>query len=235
MSYKVQGLPSFPELNGLPQNGEAKLRALHSPVVKSVVCFCLGPEGTNIEQAAKRWIDRMGITYKARVVLCLTPEDSLRQAREVTEEGVLAVFWTCAVYAKEAEFFFTNPDILTFYFNEVMNLDAMQLATRPEMGSQLIPNADGDVIIPSSWLIASHPSPQHLVKPLGCEVVLVNSNAAAAEHCAKRLSAACITTETARKIHGLVTIHMFNSPPMVFFGGITAAGAALHKKASLRK
>jgi len=243
MVKKVQGLSRFLRLDGLPQDEDMKIRILRSDSVKRVICFCLGPEGTNIAQAARKWLHRMGIDQKSEVRLYPTPEACLEEARKVKEDGVLAVFWTCAVYAHESQFFFTNPDILPFYFQEVMDLDSMQLATRGELLAELNTTilagvGDERFELPRDWpewTIASHPSPKFLVKPIAKDdqIILVNSNAAAAEQCAKGLIDVCITTEEARKIHNLVTLHVFGSPPMVFFGGLTPHGSQIIKSASL--
>jgi hypothetical protein len=218
----VNGLGVFPSFDGLPQDEVMQKRVLCSWRIKGVICFCLGPEGTNIAQAARRWLRRMGIEAKSKVMLCETPEESLRQARLVVKPGILEVFWTCAVYVNESRFFFTNPDVLAFLFSEVMPLDCMQLATKPRLADEVVGG-----VFPKSWKIASHPSPKHLIEPLGLEIVLANSNAAAAQCCADEQTEACITTETAKKIHGLVSLHDFGSPPMVFFGGITPHGIGL--------
>lgn len=194
--------------------------ALRSEQIVKVVCFCLGPSGTNIEQAATKWLERMGVMHKGEVILESTPEACLHKARQVVEDGVIAVFWTCAVYFHESEFFFTNPDVYPFFFQEEMLLDEMQLAAKPEK-ARLIGERS---FIPAGWLIASHPSPVHLIRDLGCEAMLVNSNAEAAKVCASGETELCITTEKARQAYGLVKIHEFGSPNMVFFGGVTQHG-----------
>lgn len=185
--------------------------------VRQIICCALGPKGNNIEQAAMLWIKRLGIVDKSEVFLQDTPELCLELARSITGEGVVPVFWTCAVYSKENEFFFGNPDVFPFFFQQEMNLDEMQLATRKELANLV----NG---IPRSWKIASHPSPAPLVRPLGLEVELCNSNAAAAQACAQGRTELCITTESARRLNGLVQLHSFGSPNMIFFGGITEHG-----------
>lgn len=224
--HTINGLGIFPKMDGLPRTENDQVEVFQSDVIKKVVCFSLGPEGTNIVQASRLWLNRMHITRKAEVCLYDTPEACLKEARRITENGVVAIFWTCAVYAHESEFFFGNPDVLPFFTKEVMLLDEMQLATTPELALDVINGR-----IPEGWKISSHPSPQHLLKYLDREIILVNSNSAAAKHCKDGLSSACITTESARKIYNLATLHMFGSPPMVFFGGITGHGAKVVKKA----
>lgn len=219
----IKGLRVFPEMLGLPQKQEDQARILQSEKIVSVICFSLGPEGTNIAQASRAWLRRMGVEGKAEIRFGETPEACLASARQVDQPGALAVYWTCAVYAQESQFFFGNPDVLPFIFQETMLLDEMQLATTVAKYSEV---AAG--VVPRSWRISSHPSPQHLLRGLDVrEIVLVNSNAAAAKHCIEGRSDACITTESARVIYGLKTLHLFGSPPMVFFGGITPAGVEL--------
>jgi hypothetical protein len=223
----IPGLGVFPVMKNLPQSDADQKNALASSSIRKVICFALGPEGTNIAQASRAWLKRMEIRRKSEIQFGDTPEICLQNARLINAPGVLAVYWTCAVYSKESQFFFGNPDVLPFFFQETMLLDEMQLATTEANLSQV----NGS--IPKNWKISSHPSPQHLVNGVA-EVILVNSNSAAAIHCKQGLSDACITTESARQIHGLNTIHSFGSPPMVFFGGITPFGVKLLTETSQR-
>lgn len=223
---KIQGLGVFPVIDDLPQNGADIDSIFQSPEVKRVICFCLGPEGTNIVQAARQWIGRLDIVEKSNIVFGDTPEDCLTVARQIQEDGTIAVFWTCAVYSQESQFFFGNPDTIPFFIQETMPLDEMQLAIRPNSVFSIV---NGKV--PNGWRIASHPSPQHLLKQLDVKIILVNSNSAAAKHCVDGLSDACITTESAREIYGLKKLHSFGSPTMIFFGGITQHGAKVIKDA----
>jgi len=220
-------LPSFSPVSDLLLSEEDIVRVLCSPEVKEVRCFGLGPEGTNIAQACRRWLRRVGIEGKSKMILCPTPEDSVVAARSETapELGILGIFWTCAVFDREKEVFFENPDTYPFFVQETMLLDEMQLATRPELAAQAVPS------LPAAWRIASHPSPAPLVEGLSRTVVRVRSNADAAARCAAGEFEACITTESGRQIYGLTRLHRFGSPPMVFFGGITYAGARLFRKA----
>jgi len=217
------GLPIFAPYHDLPRTTTEARRALRSPIIQSVRSYALGPEGTNIMQAASRWHDEMGVAEKADLIPCETPEQAVLRTRETIEPGVLGVYWTCAVFVRENKVFFDNPDTLPFVFQQAMQLDDMQLATRPE----LLDDFDS---LPADWRILSHPSPAPLVRQLGCSVINVNSNADAAMRCAAGEGEACITTESARKIHGLLKLHSFGSPEMVFFGGICQHGVALLKR-----
>lgn len=220
-------LPSFPSSTGLLEDPEEIARVLRSPAVQEVRCFALGPEGTNIAQACRRWLRRNGIEDKSTMVLCSTPEDSVIAARRetVVDLGILGLFWTCAVFDREKEVFFENPDVYPFFVQETMLLDEMQLAARPELV------AESGGAVPAHWRIASHPSPAPLLAELPCAVVRVRSNADAAARCAAGEFEACITTESARQIHGLTQLHVFGCPPMVFFGGITAEASRLFRQA----
>jgi prephenate dehydratase len=219
---QIEGLKRFERV---PELGKEEIkRTLQSEKIKKVICFALGPRGTNIGQAAEKWAKEMNISSKTELVFCETPEDSVEKAKQIMEEGVVPVFWTCAVYVKEAELFFTNPDTFPFFFIEKMNLDEMQLATRPE----LLPEIKNGKI-PKDWKIASHPSPAPLVRKLGNPIIFANSNAHAAELCQKGKTELCVTTESARKIYNLKKVFSFGSPPMIFFGGITAQTAQFLK------
>lgn len=204
-------LPKFPPARA---SFEAKDVLPYSGVVR-VINFVLGPAGTNMEQSYKAWIQKNRIQDKSEIVLCPTPEDSLAQARTVTEIGTVPLFWTCAVYYKLNELFFNNPDTYPFVFHFYFTLDNMQLCVRTELAS---------LEWGSGWRIASHPSPAPLVRGLESEVVLTTSNAQAALMCASGQVEACITTQQAARIHGLATVHEFGSPTMVFFAGTTQHG-----------
>lgn len=214
-------LPIFSSYRDLPRTAADARRALRSSTIRSVRSYALGPAGTNIIQAAERWHEAMGIAKKSELLPCDTPEQAVLQARATTEQGVLAVYWTCAVFIRENQVFFDNPDTLPFIFQQTMQLDDMQLAARPEVVSGSS----------AEWRILSHPSPAPLVSRLACSIIHVNSNADAARRCAAGEGDACITTETARRIYGLATVHSFGSPEMVFFGGICQPGAALLRHA----
>jgi hypothetical protein len=220
-------LPHFPSASDLPKDPDEIVRVLCSPAVREVRCFVLGPEGTNIAQACARWLERVGLQAKSTLSYCATPEDSVAAARRETapELGILGIFWTCAVFDREKEVFFKNPDAYPFFVQETMLLDEMQLATRPELASGHLSS------IPAHWRIASHPSPAPLLDLLPCTVIPAHSNAAAAASCASGDCEACITTESARQIYNLTRLHRFGSPPMVFFGGITERGASLFRRA----
>jgi hypothetical protein len=220
-------LPLFPSTSDLPEDPDEIVRVLGSPVVQEVRCFVLGPAGTNIAQACARWLERVGLQAKSTLTFCETPEDSVDAARRETapELGILGIFWTCAVFDREKEVFFKNPDVYPFFVQETMLLDEMQLATRPELAS------GHGRSIPAHWRIASHASPAPLIEMLPCTVIPAHSNSAAAASCASGECEACITTESARRIYNLTRLHRFGSPPMVFFGGITERGARLFRRA----
>jgi hypothetical protein len=220
----VAGLPVFSPACELPLDVEETRRALASRTIRRVHSHVLGPPGTNIMQAAERWHENMRITEKAELVICDTPEQAVSQARATTEGDVLAIYWTCAVFVRENRVFFDNPDTLPFTFQQAMPLDEMQLATRPELAERFTESVAG-------WRILSHPSPAPLVAKLRCQVVEADSNAAAAGRCAAGEAEACVTTETARRLYGLVKLHSFGSPTMIFFGGVCQRGATLLRRA----
>lgn len=234
LKAQIEGLRVFPSVEGLPRSDAEIQKVLQLFAVKNVKCFALGPEGTNIGQACQRWIERMDIFHKTSVEFCDTPEISLEKAHAFTKpsEQKVGVFWTCAVFYALNRLFFENPDVYPFFAQEVMLLDEMQLAVRKEEFQRF----SGQPVEFGEWLerarVASHPSPAPLVQNIsGLTVVKANSNAEAARMCADGQVELCITTEKSREIYGLMKLHSFGSPEMVFFAGITAEGAEIIKKA----
>lgn len=217
---KITGLPVFSDCNAISRCIREPL--LRSPLIKRVVCYALGPKGNNIEQAAALWLFQIGISDKAEVVLIATPELCLECAKNVTEDGVIAVFWTDAVYVGENKLFFNNPGVFPFFYQQEMQLDEMQLAVRPDISAHI------NGTIPTGWRIASHSSPAPIIvaikDQLHIGVVPQSSSTAAAAACAKGHTELCITTESGRNNYGLVKVHSFGSPNMIFFGGITQHG-----------
>lgn len=219
----IKGLPRFIEIPEIDQ--KELIEALKKEEIKEIRHFVLGPPGTNIDQASHRWAKENKLLHKSKFIYCETPEKEIEEAKKITNDKVFPLFWTCAVYFNLYKVFFENPDTVPFLIVYSMKLDTMQLCTREEKIKEI---KDGK--IPSSLKIASHPSPAPLLNPLKCKVLLTTSNAKAAELCAQGEVEACITTEKARKIHGLVRIHKFGSPWMVFFGGTTEHGVEVLKK-----
>ena len=219
-------LKTFPTTEGLPFGDEEQYAAFNSPEVEEVICFALGPEGTNIGQSCQQWIKRTGIKHKSRIIYCETPWKALERARAIERPGCVPTFWTCAVYYDLFHLFFRSPDAYTLFVIEPMLLDEMQLAVRPELAEEIV-----DGVIPKGWSIASHPSPAPLVEHLSATIKLVDSNAQAAMDCSDGLHQMCVTTESARNKHGLVKAHSFGSPMMVFFGGVAGGGLEVLRKA----
>lgn len=229
MTTTAVQLPSFLSVDGLPQTQEEIGRLLRFVDIEGIISYVLGPPGTNIGQAEEEWALHWRLMTKRKVVWCQLPESAVVAAKTFDEPGWVAVFWTCAVFKRLNDVFFTNTDTLPFFVQHTMNLDEMQLAHRPDHWpfNGKLPFNGEDYL----WgiRIASHVSPAPLLQPLvdlGAKVVDATSNSAAAEMC--RVGGAvdaCVTTEAARKQCGLVKFHSFGSPPMVFFGGISERGA----------
>lgn len=212
-------LPVFGSNVGLPRNMKARMQLLRSPAVTKIICFALGPEGTNIVAACRAWIRDAKVSEKAEIVLCETPEEALQSAAVIDDPAVIGVFWTCAVYFREHNLFFGNPATYPFFFEQVMLLDQMQLAARPELSDAFHAGTT------KLRRIASHPSPASLLNAWNLTTVDANSNAHAAAMCRDGMVDACITTQRAKEKYGLSTLHTFGSPEMVFFGGISANGS----------
>lgn len=223
-----QELKSFPSSEGIPRSPAEIRRVLNSSLITKVVCYLLGPEGTNIGQTGIEWIEKMGIGLKTEVVFTETPEEALMKARKIKVPGEIGMFWTCAVFYALKDLFFENPDVFPFFVIKERPLDEMQLATTEDRAQEIFANSG---VWPEGWSVASHPSPAPLVKYLqdrrAVQIIKANSNSHAASMCVNGDVSGCITTESSRKIYNLVKIHSFGSPPMIFFGGITSHGVRI--------
>lgn len=187
---------------------------LKSEEVKEIRIFALGPEGTNISQAAYRWVEEEELQDKAKIILCETPEQEIERAMQIEEEGVIPIFALCAVYYDLCGVFFRNLENYTFLYHYYMKLDNMQLASKKYNKDTLPPNAS----------IAVHPSPAVLLEETNYVIRKAFSNSAAARMCASDEADACITTETARQLYGLETIKEYGAPNMLFTFGTTKFG-----------
>ncbi len=229
----MEQLPTFLSLKGLPQTELEIVEILRSSEIKEVRNFVLGPRAiSNIPQACQRWLARNCLTEKATLIEGRIPDEYLLAAQAVNEPKVVPLYWTCAVFGREKDLFFgQGVDTLMFFVQEIMPLDHMQLAILPGRitGYQL--DKIKLLTLPSQInTVASHASPKPLLDSLllqnqHCRWVEATSNGAAAEMVLRREVDICITTETARSETGLVKIHDFGCPPMVFFGGLTKHGA----------
>jgi hypothetical protein len=222
----IAKLPVFSHHPALPQTDAEIQRTLESPLIRRLRACVLGPEGTNLVQASHNFHSRMGVSSKVDVVFCSTPEEAIRRAEEETTRDTLGEFWTCAVYVREYQVFFENPTKLPFVFQHIQPLDEMQLAATTAVAAE-IANRSTRPPYRTKWRIASHPSPAPLLKGMDIDILEAKSNGDAAFLCAAGDAECCITTETARALHGLVKVKSFGSPNMVFFGGVSAEGANL--------
>ncbi|MDO8559709.1 MAG: hypothetical protein Q7S23_01560 [bacterium] len=233
----MAALPQFLSREGIPVTDEEIARALASDDIREVRNFVLGPgETSNIPQACRSWLRRLRLESKATLVPGRIPDEYLAAAQAVSEVGVVPLYWTCAVFGRERDLFFgQGTSTLMFFAEERMPLDVMQLATRADIlvdTDRTFACVREHLHLPEGWgRIASHPSPKPLLDVLlaanpQCSWLEATSNGAAAELCARGEAEACICTETARRSTGLVTIHEFGSPDMIFFGGLTAHGVA---------
>ena len=218
----IKELPSFIEVPEIDQ--KELIEIFQRGEIREIRHFVLGPPGTNIDQAARKWTKENNLFHRSKFVYCETPEKEIEEAKKIKDDKVFPVFWTCAVYYKLYKVFFENPDIASFLIVYSMRLNRMQFCTREEKAKEI---KNG---IPSHWKIAAHQSPAPLLNSLKCKVLLTTSNSKAAEICAQGRVDACITTEKARQLYGLVKIHEFGSPMMVFFAGTTRHGIEILKK-----
>lgn len=187
---------------------------LRDKTFREIHIFALGPEGTNISQAAYRWAEEERILNKSNIILCDTPEQEIEWAMQVKEKGVLPIFALCAVYYDLCKVFFRHLENYTFLHHYYMQLDNMQLASQKYTQETLKKNAT----------VAAHFSPSILLEETEYILKKANSNSAAAKMCALGEVDACITTESACKLYGLETIEEYGAPNMLFTFGTTDYG-----------
>ncbi|MGF1727781.1 hypothetical protein [Photobacterium nomapromontoriensis] len=212
MSVGALKLPTFS--NNLLSIGKSKnvISVFQGNWVTKIKHYVLGPSGSNISQAAQGWSKLHSLCNKHELIYCITPEDAITRSEQEYKRGEINLAWTCAVYFKEHELFFSNHDHALFFDHYRMQLDQMQLACRK--------NKDLDFL--SKITVASHPSPSVLLKHDSAQFSITDatSNSDAARLCADGKVDTCITTESAKKLYDLNTLHEFGSPEMVFFASL---------------
>jgi hypothetical protein len=191
------------------------LRVLGNSSVSRIRMHGLGPPGTNISQACHRFLDAHKLEHKAEVIVhgagVGPPEYADIAAREV-QDGVIPLHVECAVFYGLGELFRARANEVVFAGHHYMPLDAMQLAAHPSLCLRAKEPASG-------LRIVSHPSPAALAEPLveeGASLSYVSSNAAAAGAVQRGEADMCITTDSAGRSAGLVEVHRFGSPMMIF-------------------
>ncbi len=200
-------LPKFPPACELLRNEKCVMETMRSPGVTEINHYVLGPEGTNISQAALRWSEERGMGDKSNLRYCDSPEEAIEKASDEAVRNSVNLAWTCAVYYNEHRLFFNCVDHNLFFAQQRMLLDCMQLVSRQKID------------ISSVVSVATHPSPGALLDAYSNSFSFIHakSNSHAAQLCRAGIVDAAITTETARRLNKLVKIHEFGSPEMVFF------------------
>ncbi|MEK5318496.1 hypothetical protein NSS94_04305 [Paenibacillus sp. FSL L8-0644] len=205
-------LEDFVEVNNYSNVLESYFQ---SEKINRIHIFALGPEGTNIYEAAKLWTEEKKISHKSEFILCETPKEAILKAKKIQEPNSFPVFVLCAVYNRLSELYFSNSDCYFFMDHLYMKLDEMQLATK-------------ELTQKESYTVSSHASPSTLLNKVpNVTIVNSNSNAYAAISCRNQEVDLCITTEKARKANDLISVHKFGSPWMLFTFGTTSHGIDL--------
>ncbi|MFE6778214.1 bacilysin biosynthesis protein BacA [Streptomyces sp. NPDC057702] len=172
--------------------------AAPSPVDLIRTLHTLGPTGTNLEAAARRWLDRRGLTGSGTVVLHPSLESALEGLPRTGAHALVA----CAVYPHLHTLVFDNLRTCRMVDSFLMPTHEMVLAVSATAPSE-------------PRTVATHPAPASLVPPT-CQARPALSNAQAAIDCAGGAVDACITTAVAARAHALRIVHNFGAVPMVF-------------------
>lgn len=177
---------------------EGAAPAAPSPLDTIHVLHTLGPPGTNLEAAARRWLDRRGLGGTGSVTLHPSLESALDRIPRNGEHALVA----CAVYPRLHTLVFENLRTCRMVDSFLMPTHEMVLAASASAPERL-------------RTVATHPAPAGLVPP-SYERRPALSNAQAAIDCARGAADACITTVVAARAHRLRIIRNFGAVPMVF-------------------
>ncbi|WFE24985.1 hypothetical protein O7623_16290 [Solwaraspora sp. WMMD791] len=124
-----------------------------------------------------------------------------RAVQDVLAEPESSALLACVVYPHLHEIVFKNLTMLTMRDCFVFPTHNMVYAGRPD----------------TDWrTVASHPAPVNLLDGRDVEIILVNSNSAAAATCSAGNTDACITTLPAAQRHQLDIRADFGPVPMGF-------------------
>ncbi|MFF5717356.1 bacilysin biosynthesis protein BacA [Streptomyces buecherae] len=177
---------------------EGAAPAVPSPLDTIRTLHTLGPAGTNLEAAARQWLDRRGLAASGTVTLHPSLESALDGLPRTGTHALVA----CAVYPRLHTLVFGNLRTCRMVDSFLMPTHEMVLAV-----SAAAPEKPRTV--------ATHPAPAGLVPPY-CEPRPALSNAQAAIDCADGRADGCVTTVVAARAHGLRVVHSFGAVPMVF-------------------
>lgn len=209
---------TYVELRELLRSGKGGFARLHA----------LGPNGTNIAQASRMYLDQNDIRNGAEVHVHGNKIEPMRYADIAAQEADgrnMPLHMECAVYYQMGDLYRTRMAENVFADQQYMKLDEMQLATMPD---RTLERGNGAI------KIASHPSPQALVRQWldtgDAEYIKASSNSDAADMVVKGEVDACITTESGRATRELDKVHSFGSPTMMFTVGTPYSMQQLHKK-----
>ncbi|MBL7159023.1 hypothetical protein ISS85_00900 [Candidatus Microgenomates bacterium] len=206
---------------------------LKSDQVKKVIAHGLGPEGTNISQALRKWVKAVGIDDKTEIIIHprgvepFDPNDGGEGYADIAakqvESGVVPVHMECAVYYNQWRLWQERgKNEIIFADHHYMPLDKMMVVGKKDL-SYLLKK--------EKIIIATHPSPQSLVRKwldlADVDWIKATSNSAAAEMVAEGKADLCITTsqglaalqnklDELEDEDRLEEIHNCGSPMMVF-------------------
>ena len=196
---------------------------LKSDQVK-IIAHGLGPEGTNISQALRKWAEAIGIDINDKEKIKIMIHDESIEplayadiATDEIEEGVIPVHMECAVYYGEKELYETRGEQeLVFADHYYMPLDRMMVVGNKDLNY---------LLEKKEIIIATHPSPRSLVSKWEelnhATWIKATSNSAAVGMVARGEADLCITTS--KSLETLVEtkaeleiIHECGSPMMAF-------------------
>lgn len=189
----------------------------------------LGPEGTNIAQVSRQYAAAYGPQDSEIIVhpAGVEPVQYSQIAHDEASETVLPGHTECAVYYHMGKLYSERELEQIFADHRHMPLIPMVLGTR---------DSAAELLGKTSLRFSSHPSPRPLVQAQLDSGKFVyekaTSNAVAAEEVAHSKADICITTRQALQNNGLIELHNFGSPNMLFTVGTPLTSAQLR---SLRR
>lgn len=187
-------------------------QAMRSKKCRKIIMHALWPEGTNIAQVARQYIEKHELDGKTELIIHpsgIEPQTYSEIAAEQKQEWIIPVHIECAVFYGMNDLFLNRSEKWEVAIADThhMLLDNMQLVKR--VGEEF----------PETPKILSHPSPRFLTDWMSHVWERAPSNSSALENLLGGAGHGAITTASAQRKLWWEVAFEFWSPNMVFTFG----------------